>query len=262
MPMSQKIEIQEEARKYFTKHYPLASKSEIDKQVEDWVNKASVSKSLVDFFTQRVGVVKDKKILDVGFGSGGIVIAFSQAGGVLSGVEVDTELGDIARKNLEANNVSADLRIYNGTDFPFPDNTFDHVVSFSVMEHVSYPEKVISEMLRVLKPSGRILLTLPNKYYPKETHSLVYFVSYMPRSLANLYLRILKRSPLEHDNLHFYSYFDIMRFLKNSKYKYELVYKDISQISGFKKVFVTFFKKLNIHYTIFLKQLIFVIEKK
>lgn len=262
MPMNQKIEIQEEARKYFTKHYPLASKSEIDKQVEDWVNKASVSKSLVDFFIQRVGEVKNKKILDVGFGSGGIVIAFSQAGGILSGVEVDKELADIAKKNLEANSVIADLQIYNGTDFPFPDNTFDHVVSFSVLEHVSYPEKVICEMLRVLKPSGRILLTLPNKYYPKETHSLVYFVSYMPRSLANLYLRILKRSPLEHDNLHFYSYFDIMRFLKNSKYKYELVYKDVSQISGFKKVFVTFFKKLNIHYTIFLKQLIFVIEKK
>lgn len=262
MPMNQKIEIQEEARKYFTKHYPLASKSEIDKQVLDWEHKAEVSKSLVDFFIQRVGEVKNKKILDVGFGSGGIVVAFSLAGGVLSGVEVDTELGEIAKKNLLANKVTADLQIYDGENFPFPDSFFDHVVSFSVLEHVSFPDKVIKEMLRVLKPGGRILLTLPNKYYPKETHSLVYFVSYMPRSLANLYLKLLKRSPLEHDNLHFYSYFDIIGFLNKSKYKYELVYKDIEQISGFKKFLVMFLKKFNVHYTIFLKQLIFVIEKK
>lgn len=260
--MIQETEIKEEAIKYFTKHYPLASKKEIDKQVEDWVNKVSTSKSLVKFFIERVGNVQGKKILDVGFGSGGVAIAFNQAGAEVFGVDVDPELKEVAERNLFQNNAKANLKIYNGTEFPFEDNYFDYVTSSSVLEHVSFPEKVLDEMLRVLKPNGRVLLTLPNRYYPKETHTLAYFVSYMPRFMARIYLKLLKRSPLEHDNLHFYSYFDVVRMLKKTNYKYELVYKDLKGVSGLKKFIISILKKFNIHYTIFLKQLMFIIEKK
>lgn len=254
--------IEEFARNYFTKHYPLASKEEIDKQVFDWVNKINVGKSLTKFFVERVGQISGKKILDVGFGSGGIVIAFSQAGGVVSGVDIDPELKEIADINVRDHNINADLKIYNGVDLPFPENYFDYVVCSSVLEHVSFPEKLLTDCLRVLKVNGRMFLTLPNKYYPKETHTLAYFVSYMPRKMVNIYLKMLNRSPLEHDNLHFYSYFNIVKMLKQTKYKYEVLYTNLSSTSILKRFLTKALKKLNIHYTIFLKQLIFIIEKK
>ena len=257
-----KIKIEEEARGYFTKHYPKASQKEIEKQIEDWQNKISSSAKLVEFFTERVGRVKDKKILDVGFGSGGVGIAFAKAGAIVSGVDVDRELKKIAEQNSATNNTKLDLRTYNGSDLPFGDNFFDYVTSSSVLEHVSYPEKLLNEMLRVLKNHGRIFLSLPNKYAPLETHTLAYFVSYMPRGMANLYLRFLHRSPLEDDNLHFYSYFDILRMLKKANYKYELIYKNPEEMTGTKKTIALILKKLNIHYTVFLRQLIFIIEKK
>lgn len=260
--MSEELNIKEEAIRYFTKHYPLASREEIDKQVNDWQNKSVTSKSLVEFFKNRVGKVENKKILDVGFGNGGVAVAFNLAGGIVSGIDIDHELKAIADRNVSQNQAKADLRVYNGIVFPFDNDYFDYITSFSVLEHVTCPEKVLNEMLRVLRPGGRILLTLPNKYYPKETHNLVYFVSYMPRGLANIYLKLLKRSPLEHDNLHFYSYFNIIRMLRKTDHKYEIVYKDLSNVSFLKKFIIFIFKKLNIHYTIFLKQLIFIIEKK
>src|SRR3989344_1122900 len=178
--MKEEFNIHEEAEKYFRKHYPRASEREIEKQVEDWENKINSGKSLVTFFEERVGKVADKKILDVGFGSGGIVVSFNRAGAESYGVDVDPELKDIAERNIANNNAKVELKIYNGRVLPYPDQYFDFVTSSSVLEHVSYPEELLNEVLRVLKPNGRFLLTLPNKYYPKETHTLAYLVSYMP----------------------------------------------------------------------------------
>ncbi len=46
-------------------------------------------------------------------------------------------------------------------DIPQPDNTYDVVVNTQVLEHVEYPQKVISELQRILKPGGRLFLTTP-----------------------------------------------------------------------------------------------------
>jgi ubiquinone/menaquinone biosynthesis C-methylase UbiE len=257
-----KINIEEEAQKFYAKHYPYASEKEMDKQIKDWQNKIKAGEGLADFFSERVGRLAGKKILDVGFGSGGVSAAFSLAGAVVWGVDVEPDLKDIAERNVAANGGKADLKIYDGKKLPFDDNFFDYVICCSVLEHMTFPQEVLKEMFRVLKPKGGILLTLPNKYYPKETHTLAYFVSWMPRKLGNAYLKILKHSPLEYDNLHFYSYFDIVKMLGKTGYRYELLYKKSDQTSAPKKFLISALKKLGIHYTVLLKQLIFVIEKK
>jgi SAM-dependent methyltransferase len=47
---------------------------------------------------------------------------------------------------------------------PFKDNFFDIVFAFEVLEHLEFPEKVIEEIKRVIKPDGIILISLPNDY--------------------------------------------------------------------------------------------------
>jgi len=44
---------------------------------------------------------------------------------------------------------------------PFADNTFDVVLSMQVLEHVQDPERAIREMHRVLRPGGKLCITLP-----------------------------------------------------------------------------------------------------
>ena len=46
-------------------------------------------------------------------------------------------------------------------DLPFPDNEFDSVVCFQVLEHVPRPWAVVAEVKRVLKPGGLFLATVP-----------------------------------------------------------------------------------------------------
>lgn len=53
---------------------------------------------------------------------------------------------------------------------PFPDNTFDTVLSHEVIEHVMDDQAAVAEMVRVLKPGGRAIIFCPNRWYPFETH--------------------------------------------------------------------------------------------
>jgi SAM-dependent methyltransferase len=82
-----------------------------------------------------------------------------------------------------------------GEHLPFADGSHDLVISHEVLEHVSDDRAAITEMVRVLKPGGRIVLFCPNRGYPYETHGIYWrgkyhfgnipLVNYLPRRLRN-----------------------------------------------------------------------------
>ncbi len=52
-------------------------------------------------------------------------------------------------------------RYYDGQKFPFADNSFDSVLCNQVLEHVFNPREFLNEIHRVLRPGGKLLLTVP-----------------------------------------------------------------------------------------------------
>ncbi len=78
-----------------------------------------------------------------------------------------------------------------GEALPFPDNSFDLILSHEVLEHVQDDRKAISEIVRTLAPGGRLVLFCPNRGYPFETHGIYWrgkyhfgniaLVNYLPR---------------------------------------------------------------------------------
>lgn len=50
---------------------------------------------------------------------------------------------------------------YDGRTLPFPDGHFDSIVAFEVLEHVFTPDETLAELLRVLKPGGKLLVSVP-----------------------------------------------------------------------------------------------------
>ncbi len=78
---------------------------------------------------------------------------------------------------------------------PYPDNTFDVVLSHEVIEHVADDRRAVAEMVRVLRPGGRILLFCPNRWFPFETHGHYWrgryhfgntpLINYLPDPLRN-----------------------------------------------------------------------------
>jgi SAM-dependent methyltransferase len=51
--------------------------------------------------------------------------------------------------------------LYDGTQFPYQDETFDSVLCNQVLEHVFNPDEFLTEINRVLKPGGKMILTVP-----------------------------------------------------------------------------------------------------
>ena len=67
---------------------------------------------------------------------------------------------DIKKSGHDHKNSKVD-KFYDGKNLPFPDNSFDSVVSFEVFEHIFNIDEILSEIHRVLKPDGKLLITIP-----------------------------------------------------------------------------------------------------
>lgn len=67
---------------------------------------------------------------------------------------------------------------------PFPDATFDHVFCIEVLEHVPNPFGALSEMHRVLRPDGVLVLSVPNPFHVKE---LVWNLLRIPDRQGHIY---------------------------------------------------------------------------
>ena len=89
-------------------------------------------------------------VLDLGCGSG-VLALLKRKGVTLAGVDLSDECVETARRNGYDKTDVANLN-----KLPFPDASFDYVVSLDVMGHVEFDEKdsVIREIARVLKPDG------------------------------------------------------------------------------------------------------------
>jgi SAM-dependent methyltransferase len=128
-------------------------------------------------------------ILEDGCGIGMYVEHLSEYGGTVIGLEYDFERAAEARKN------SRHIVNAAGEFVPLPSSTFDLILSHEVIEHVQDDRAAIREMIRVLRPSGRIVLFVPNRGYPFETHGMYWkgkyhfgnklFVNYLPSALRN-----------------------------------------------------------------------------
>ena len=59
-----------------------------------------------------------------------------------------------------------------GEHLPFPSDHFELVLNHEVLEHVQDDAQAIREMVRVLRPGGRLVLFVPNRGYPFETHGI------------------------------------------------------------------------------------------
>ena len=70
----------------------------------------------------------------------------------------------------EARNVAADFRVGRGESLPFPDERFDAVLSFDVLEHVQDVAATLAECHRVLKRGGKLLVVFPGYWQPREHH--------------------------------------------------------------------------------------------
>ncbi len=105
------------------------------------------------------------------------------------GLEYDFERAQTAHAHSESILCAAGERL------PFPDDSFSLILSHEVLEHVQDDRQAVQEMVRTLRPGGRIALFVPNRGYPFETHGIFWrgkyhfgnipLVNYLPHRLRD-----------------------------------------------------------------------------
>ena len=105
--------------------------------------------------------VHGKDVLDIACGAGyGSAILASSAKSVI-GVDISDDAVDHASEIYQLDNLT--FRQGDAADIPLPDSSIDIVVSFETIEHHARHEKMMREVVRVLRPTGQLLLSSPDK---------------------------------------------------------------------------------------------------
>jgi len=129
------------------------------KQLDEYrYDKLNYLPRLIDFSSYQ-----GKNLLEVGCGTGIDLVRFARGGAKVTGIDLSEMAIDLACKNFEQSEQSADLRVMNGECMQFPDNMFDVVYAHGVLQYTADTEKMIAEIHRVLRPGGEAIMMVYNK---------------------------------------------------------------------------------------------------
>jgi SAM-dependent methyltransferase len=139
---------------------------------------------LARYLVKRYKLSVGKKMLDLGCGRGDFLRGFLRCG--INGYGVDRS--KIAKSICpEAKITLSDL---GNESLPYKDNSFDLVFSKSVLEHFYYPEELVQEIYRILKPNGLVITMVPDwesiykTFYEDYTHRTPFTLA----SLRNIFI--------------------------------------------------------------------------
>ena len=124
-------------------------------------------RGLIDILLCRAGLPQNAKILNIGVGTGDDLAVIKKHGAVY-GLDIDQRALDVIPDGLLIQKVLGDV-----CSIPFPDNFFDCVVAFDVLEHVKNDVLAAQEIRRVLKPGGSFVATVPAFPFLFSKHDVV-----------------------------------------------------------------------------------------
>ena len=155
----------------FTQNVP--DKLEIGKyyQSEDYISHSDTKKGFINSLYHHVRnltlsskknlinkstKLENGRLLDIGAGTAAFLHKMKQSGWEVEGLEPDT----LARENAQQ---LYDLQLKPSEElFTLPNNSFDAITMWHVMEHVHDLHEYIDQLKRLIKPNGRIFMAVPN----------------------------------------------------------------------------------------------------
>ena len=115
---------------------------------------------LVDFAGFR-----GRRVLEVGCGIGTDLVRFARGGALVTGIDLSETAIGLARTNVNLHAVpnDVDLRVANGEDLPFADESFDVVYAHGVVQYTADAPRLVAECRRVLRSGGKAIFMVYNR---------------------------------------------------------------------------------------------------
>jgi len=111
-------------------------------------------------YAEAAGHARGGDVLDVGCNTGYGTVGFVPVARRVVGIDVSPAAIEAARRRSSAGR--PEFLVTTGVELPFPDESFDLVTSFQVVEHLVDPLAFLAELRRVLRPGGVVVLATPN----------------------------------------------------------------------------------------------------
>ncbi len=127
------------------------------------------------------------RILDIGCGTGKMLDELAAFGDV-----VGADFSPEALQFCVTRGVGADLARADARRLPFADGAFDVVTAMDIIEHIDDDKAASSEIFRVLKPGGRLLVTVPafTSLWSEHDEALHHYRRYTVPRLKDLFQRV------------------------------------------------------------------------
>lgn len=162
---------------------------------------------LNDYFSRPLN---EMDVLSVGSSAGIIDDYLADHFRSVVGIDIDEPAIEHARKEFQKPNLT--FQLGDALNLEFSDNAFDVVICSQVYEHVPNPQKMMDELFRVLVPGGVCYFAAGNRIMWNEPHYNLPLLSIVPRSIANFYVRLARKSSNYHE-LH-YTYWGLKKLVR------------------------------------------------
>jgi 2-polyprenyl-3-methyl-5-hydroxy-6-metoxy-1,4-benzoquinol methylase len=141
--------------------YYESPKGFLDKIINAWLRRPGLIKRL-KISLEASNPHLEKKILDVGCGSGKFVVECAKRGAEVWGMDISREMIEIANHFCEKNKVEAELRIGDATrELP---RGFDACVALGVFEYFEDPKSILRNMFASTNNGGKIIFSVPSLF--------------------------------------------------------------------------------------------------
>jgi ubiquinone/menaquinone biosynthesis C-methylase UbiE len=181
--------------------YKEQSRKKYDKDAQNYDSgdRGHHARELYSVVLNKLEDFRFNRILDVGCGTGNLLSYISSENEVdIAGVDISPNMLEIARNKLGE---VADLREGDSENLPFEDESFNMVICNDSFHHYPKPEKVLTEIRRVLEPGGNILISDP-------------YGAFLVRLILNFKLYFNKEGDVK-----IYSKGELCKFLENTGYE-------------------------------------------
>ncbi len=118
-------------------------------------------------------------VLEVGCGMGCMAMNWAMHGAQVTAVDLNPVAVRQTRRRLEVFGLSGGVHEADGEHLPFADGSFDYVYSWGVLHHTPNTRSAIGEVLRVLKPGGRVGIMLYHRASLLYRYTIEYVEGYL-----------------------------------------------------------------------------------
>lgn len=173
-----------------------------------WDNRKSLDTDIKwSIIEENIPLGNNIRFLDFGCGSGTLLSKIVKVNSQLEvhGADVSKQAITIIKKKIPKGKF---YHIQDGKKLPFKKNSFDFILASDVLEHIYDTEFIFQELYRVLKPNGKLLITVPyhgmvknivitflgfDEYFePKQPHIRFYTKNNLFTCITNNKLKVIK----------------------------------------------------------------------